>query len=168
MKIGYAAPLMMALAMMSACERRADTRPESAMRDSTLETQANTDAIAGDKTLMADAMRLSFEKGTFDDAFGMAIADSALAAEAIAVIRADPRYATMLDDTATTSSDPHKATVVSSSSKRNGTAKSSGGDALDRTENAMKQANEKLDQAGRVRQQVDDAQRKAQEILRPR
>lgn len=155
-------PALIALAMMAACGSQ-DTQPTPA--GDTMTVSDRLGEIAGDKTMMADAMKRSLEKGTFDDALALAMTDSVFAASVVEVVRADPRYAALFAQTSAASRTASTARSSSSSSRRSTAAS---GDALDKTERAMKQANDKLDQAGRVRDQVDEAKRKAEGILKPR
>lgn len=159
--------LAAALLTLAACDSRVETDPQ------TVPVPAVTDhvgEIAGDKTMTADVIRRSFEKGTFDDALSLAIADSALAAEVIGVLRADPRYAGLLQkEPATATSLAAKSTSSKSSTSRSSAQRSqSGGDPIDQAERTMNKTNEKLDQAARVRDQIDEARRKTEGIFRPR
>lgn len=155
-------PALIALAILAACGSQ-DTQPAPA--GDTMTVSDRLGEIAGDKTMMADAMKRSLEKGTFDDALALAMTDSIFAASVVEIVRADPRYAALFEKAPATSAARSTARSSSSSSRR---TTASSGDALDKTERAMQQANDKLDQAGRVRDQVDEARRKAEGILRPR
>ncbi len=155
------------LFVLTACEQRSEP---PVVADASTSISEKIDEIAGDKTMTADLMQRSFQKGTFDNALRLALADSALATEMIAVIRADARYAALLN-TKTSQSTTVTATKTASS-RGTGTPssattqKSSSGDPLSKAERAMHQANEKLDQAGRVRDQVEEARRKTQGIFK--
>ena len=171
--------LAAALLMLAACEGRVETESRSVAADSALLLSDRTGEIAGDKTMTADLMRRSFEKGTFDDALSLALQDSALAAEVVAVLRADPRYAGLLENN---SSDAPQPLLSSSTAKtstaqnkpaqkgtvRSSTQGSTNRDPIDKAEQTMQKTNEKLDQAARVRDQIEEARRKAEGILKPR
>ena len=163
--------LLAALTLMAGCESRVET---AATTDSTVAVADRAAEIAGDKTMMADAMRRSRERGTFDDAVALAIQDSAVAADMIAALKGDPRFAAMFGAPASTSTTPRGTTAQKATSRstggravvvRNGT---SSGDALDKAERTVQKANEKIDQAARVKQQADDAARKVEGIFKPR
>jgi hypothetical protein len=165
MKMIMPLALAAALAIMSGCGSRADS---NATADSTA-TASNADrvaAIAGDKSMTADVMLQSHEHGTFDDALAIAMRDSSLAAEVMSVVKSDPRSAAMFDPSGTThvavTTHPQSRTVA-----RAGTSRSSSGDVLDKTERTVQKANEKIDQAARIKQGADDARRKVEGILKP-
>lgn len=163
--------LLAAVAMLAACDSQVETTPQTVVAD----PAAQATEIAGDKAMMADAMQRSFQKGTFDDALALAIADSALASEVISVMRSNPRYAALFDVTPP-SAEPQQATTASartstgrsSTSSAKQTPRSTSKDPLQQAEQTMQKANEKLDQAERVRQQMEEARRKTEGILRPR
>ncbi|MDB5036419.1 MAG: hypothetical protein JWQ98_3660 [Chlorobi bacterium] len=173
MEVGMKIPMTLALAicvsLLAGCQARTDvSTPGTA--DSTAGTTAQIEKIAGDKTMMADIMKRAYEKGTFDDALAMAMGDSSFAGKVFDVVARDARFAVMARDTSRSAVAGSRTVVRSAAPVRvqsRTTAQRSSGDALDKTENAVKKANEKLDQANRVRDQIDEARRKAGQILHP-
>jgi hypothetical protein len=154
-----------ALAILAGCQPASDTQATS----EPVSAADRMAEIAGDKTMTADVMRRSHERGTFDDALGLALQDSALAAEVIGVLKNDPRFAAMLapesaPSTARNGSASRATTVRQAARTTSSGARS--GDALDKTENAVRKANEKIDQAARVKQGASDAAKKVEGIFR--
>jgi hypothetical protein len=167
--------LMMPLALAAALVTMAGCQsgPDSASRADSTASGDKIAEIAGDKTMTADVMRRSHERGTFDDALVLAMQDSSLAADVLAALKADPRFAAMFGGPDSAGSTPRATTAARTASKSTartvtsrGTASS--GDALDKTERTVQKANEKLDQAARIKQQAEEARRKAEGILKPR
>jgi len=155
---------LMLLGTLAAC----GDRPESTATDhvDSLRAAAGVDRseeIAGDKNAMADMIRRSHAKGTFDDALVLAMQDSTLAEEIFQAVRSDPRFTAP-------STAAKSTTATGTAAKRSGTATTATakrGDALDQTEQAVKKANERLEQAERVRREAEEARRKVQGIFRP-
>lgn len=159
--------LLAAVAMLAACDPQVETTPQAALND----PAAHAGEIAGDKAMMADVMQRSFQKGTFDDALALAIEDSALAAEVVGVIRANPRYAALFGPAPTAEPQKAASTAARTSTSRSTTSArttTASKDPLDKAEQTMQKTNDKLEQAERVRQQMEEARRKAEGILRPR
>lgn len=125
-----------------------------------------TQEIAADKTLTAEVMRQSFARGVFDDAFALAMQDSGLAEAAWATLAADPRFASRIvtqQSTAATSGSSQRSGRTTTSTASPTPRK----DVLDQTEDAAKKANERLDQAGRVKKEAEEAKKKIDDILKP-
>jgi hypothetical protein len=129
---------------------------------------AAVETIAGDKAQVARVLRRAHEKGTFDDAMAIVMQDSALAGELAALVRDDPRFAVaggtapqrVASTGATTAS---KTTRPRTSTSSTTTARK--GDVLDQTEASVKKANERLDQAARVKREAEEAKKKVDDIL---
>ena len=160
--------LFAALAIMAGCQARVEP---GAAADTSASKGDRMAEIAGDKTMTADVMHQSHEHGTFDDALALAMRDSALAADVIAVVRADPRFAGMFGPTGSTGSTaaaPSRTQVrsVARTVPARSTSNNSG-DVLDKAERTVQKANEKIDQAARVKKQADDARHKVEGILHP-
>ncbi len=169
MKISMFATALASLILVAGCAQ--DPRPAVTVSD---DSATAADRIASDKMMTADLMRRAQLKGTFNDALAIAMQDSAVAREVMETLAADPRYSATT--VATTSAPAAKSTAKSVAPagrtvvvrKSSGTAKTNNsGDVLDKTERTVQTANEKLDQAARIRQQVDEARRKAGQILHP-
>jgi hypothetical protein len=156
---------LMLLGALAGCESRpATTSDVDSLRAAAGADRA--DAIAGDKTAMADMIRRSYAKGTFDDALALAMQDSALAQEIFQAVRADARFNAPNTATAASASTAGKKTAVTrTTSGTKSTARS--GDILDKSEETMRKANEKIDQAARVKQQAEEARRKVEGIFHP-
>lgn len=124
-----------------------------------------TQEVAADKTLTAEVMRQSFARGVFDDAFALAVQDSALAEAAWVTLTADPRFASRIGI-----QQPAAASRSAQRSGRIPTTSSSpvpSKDVLDQAEDAAKKANERLDQAGRVKKEAEEAKKKIDDIFKP-
>ncbi|MEO6046084.1 MAG: hypothetical protein ABIQ57_01290 [Candidatus Kapaibacterium sp.] len=171
MKIPMTIALAICVSLIAGCQSRTDvSTPGTA--DSTAGASAQIERIAGDKTMMADIMKRAYEKGTFDDALALAMQDSSFAGKVFDVVARDARFAVMARDTSRSTATGSRVvtraiTPARVQSRTTTTTQRSSGDALDKTENAVKKANEKLDQANRVKDQIDEARRKAGQILHP-
>jgi hypothetical protein len=162
MKISMFVAIMGAMLAFAAC----DTKVQSNSAADSLGVD-RTAEIAGDKTRMADLMRQSYARGTFDDALAMAMQDSAFASAVARVVAADARPSAQKPVAASGSAAaPHTATTVVRRST-SGTASRSSGDVLDKAEQTAHKANEKIDQAARVKEQAAEAKRKIDAILKP-
>ena len=166
MKLAIVSALILALGILAGCggsDEAAQQTPDTA----TL-TASRLDEIAGDKKTTADLMRRSLERGTFDDALALAMQDSVFAAEVFQTVQANPRFAALTNTNAPT---PAGKSVTSNSRRtparaiaRQGTSRQSG-DVLDKTEQKVQQANQKIDQAVRIKQQADAAKQKIDGIF---
>ncbi|MEP7220343.1 MAG: hypothetical protein ABI876_15575 [Bacteroidota bacterium] len=167
MKIPMTIALAICVSLIAGCQSRTDVSTPGTT-DSTAGASAQIERIAGDKTMMADIMKRAYEKGTFDDALALAMQDSSFAGKVFDVVARDARFAVMARDTsrstATGSRVVARAITPARVQSRTTTTQRSSGDALDKTENAVKKATEKLDQANRVKAQIDEARRKAGQI----
>ena len=156
---------LMVLGALAGCESRPATTTNGDVDSLRAAAGADrTDAIAGDKTAMADMIRRSSAKGTFDDALALAMQDSAVAQEIFQAVKADPRFNAANTATLTGGTAAKKSTAPSRTTARTTTRS---GDVLDQSESAMKKANEKIDQAARVKQQAEEARRKVEGIFHP-
>ena len=160
--------LAAALLLMAGCQSQVDT---SASADTTA-AKDKLGEIAGDKTMTADLMHRSYERGTFDDALTLAMQDSAFAMEVMRAVQNDPRFAAFMAPQSSAAK-----TTAAAGAQRSGTSKlravstqrtATSRDPLDRTEQTVKKANEKIDQAARIKRDVDEAAKKVDGILRPR
>jgi hypothetical protein len=160
MKTTMLMALMVALMALTACET--DVKTETAADTASVD---HAGAIAGDKTMTADLMHQSFEKGTFDDALTLAMQDSALAQVVAAIVRQHPE---LLADGAksTTGATASRATGSRvATTVRSSTTPAKKGDVLDQTENKAKQVNQKLDQAARIKKEAEEAKKKVDGIF---
>lgn len=157
-----------ALLFVVGCQSEVDT---SATAESTA-AKDKLGEIAGDKAMTADLMRRSHERGTFDDALSLAMQDSAFAMEVLMAVKNDPRLAALLEPQSTA-----KASTASAAAKRGSAPKAralatqratTSRDPLDRAEQTVRKANEKIDQAARVKRDAEEAVKKVDGILRPR
>src|SRR5690349_10853199 len=154
MKTTMLLALMVALTALTACETDVKT---AATADTTAVDHAG--AIAGDKTMTADLMHQSFEKGTFDDALTIAMQDSALAREVAAIVKQHPELLADAIQPATGSATRATASRAVGTTVRRTTTTTSKGDVLDQTENKAKQVNQKLDQAARIKKEAEEAKK---------
>jgi hypothetical protein len=152
---------------VAACDASGDARTTASAADS-----ASIDAIAGDKATVALVLRRAHEKGTFDDAMADALKDSALAGEVVALLRDDPRFALGAETPAGAATARPVASLGSTAkrgaatqSSRSKTTSARKGDVLDQAESGVKKANERLDQAARVKNDAAEAKRKIEDIL---
>jgi hypothetical protein len=161
--------LAAALLLAAGCQSQVDT---SATADSTA-AKDKLGEIAGDKAMTADLMHRSYERGTFDDALALAMQDSAFAMEVMMAVKNDPRLAALLEPASTAASRSTASTaakritapkVRAVTTQRTTTSR----DPLDRAEQTVRKANEKIDQAARVKRDAEEAARKVDGILRPR
>lgn len=162
MKLAIVPALIMALGILAGCGG-SDEAPQIA--NTATVTASTIDEIAGDKKTTADLMRRSLERGTFDDALALAMQDSIFAAEVFQTVQNDPRFAALNNAPAqagksVTSNGRTPARAVA----RQGTRAQSG-DVLDKTERKVQQANEKIDQAARIKRQADEATQKIDGIF---
>lgn len=138
-----------------------------------MDSAAWESSVTGDKEKMAQLMRSSYAKGTFDDALKLLFVDSTIAVQVIASLRDDPRLAGMFASATTIApssggSSSRSGSVASrSSSARRATGTTPRKDPLDKAEDGVRKANEKLDQAERIRRAADEARRKAERVLHP-
>lgn len=164
-----AAKIMASLMMLGAlagCESRPATTTTSDVDSLRAAAGADkADAIAGDKTAMADMIRRSYAKGTFDDALALAMQDSALAQEIFQAVRADARFNAPTTATVAAGATAAKKGAAVTRTATKATTRS--GDVLDQSEQTLKKANEKIDQAARVKQQAEEARRKVEGIFHP-
>ena len=162
MKTTMLMALVVALTALTACET--DVKTETAA-DTTAVDHAG--AIASDKTMTADVMHKSFEKGTFDDALTLAMQDSALAREVAEIVRQHPG---LLADVAqpATGSAAQRATAsrTTGTTARSSTTPAKKGDVLDQTENKAREVNQKLDQAARIKKEAEEAKKKVDDIFK--
>lgn len=138
-----------------------------------LDTVAWEKNVTGDKEKMAALMLQSHAKGTFDDALQLLLADSTIAMQIISTLKEDPRLAGMFASAtvATPSTGGSSRTAAAASRSRSTTRSTATAtpkkDPLDKAEDGVRKANEKLDQAARIRQAAEEARRKAEKVLRP-
>lgn len=138
-------------------------------RDGGGSDSAAVEAIAGDKSMVAQVLQRAHARGTFDDAMVEALKDSLMASEVAAIIQADPRFAAMFSSGAGTTA---ARTATSSSTKstggntaRSATSTTSKGDALDKAEQEAKKVNERLEQAARVKREAEQAKKTVDDIF---
>ncbi len=150
-------PLVAAFGLMIGCEGKVET--QQAPTETTAERMS---AIAGDKAMTADLMRQAHTKGTFDDALSLAMSDSLLAEEVLAAVRSNP-IAARLTPTSTASTASRSS---SGSGSRSAATPASNKDALDKTEDAVHKANQRIDQAARVKKEAEEAKKKVEGIFK--
>jgi len=130
-------------------------------------TPSDTSAdIAGDKSKLADLIGEAHDRGTLLNGLTTAMEDSAVAEEVYAAAMANPmlarRFESSTEPTASTSSGT--AARSSGTTARNSTAPKK--DILDKTEENVQKANERLDQAARVKQGAEEAKKKVEGIFK--
>jgi hypothetical protein len=155
--------LLLLSTMIVACER-VDTR-------TTDNDSSAMASVAGDKQRIADLLRSAHDRGTLDNGIEIAMRDSAVAAEIIAVVSRDPRFAQAVPTESSpkslvgsTTTGAQKKTVVTRRASVGSTSANSG-DVLDKAERTGQKVNEKNDQAARIKQQADEARKKIGVII---
>jgi hypothetical protein len=162
------------LLLLSACDRQVATPAAGASADSSA-----LERIAGDKDEMAALMRMSHRKGTFDDALTTLMHDSTIAAAVFEVVASDDRFAAITavgSPVAPAGTSPTAASAAAAkklaaakSTRATTTARTTTtarrGDVLDQAENTAKKANERLEQAERIKREAEEAKRKVEVIL---
>lgn len=166
--MNWKAMLAVAMATLAVvgCDTRVDQTSRAPQADS-VAAQGEIERIAGDKRLIVDVMKRALDKGTLDDAIELAMQDSLFANQVIATISADPRLSEGFQKKEVARTPAKASPVVSSRSSRGSSGTARSGDALDKAERTAQQANQKIDQAARIKQQATEAKRKIDEILRP-
>jgi hypothetical protein len=164
MKISMFVLLIGAMVTFMAC----DTKVQSSSTADSVGVD-RTAEIAGDKTRMADLMRQSYSRGTFDDALAMAMQDSAFASTVARIVAADARLTAQKPVAASSGSTASTSRTAATAVRRStsGQATRNSGDVLDKAERTAQTANQKIDQAARVKKQAEEAKRKIDAILKP-
>lgn len=126
-------------------------------------TDSASAEIAGDKTKLAALIHQSHDKGTFPSGLALAMEDSVIAEEVYAAVMANPMLSSRIAMSSTSASTTN-GTGSSGSAARSSTAPKK--DILDKTEENVQKANERLDQAARVKKGAEDATKKVEGIFK--
>lgn len=152
---------------LAACDSNSGARGDVANDSTAME------AIAGDKAKVAEVMRRAHARGTFDDAVALVLADSAMAYDLFGALRSDPRFSATHSATSTemesnaTAGGSMKSKAVGLKTPTRSTSNTTPpkGDVLDQAERKAQQANEKLEQAARIKKEAEQAKRTVDDII---